>query len=367
MFVINMKGELIDPPSICTKTVGVKHRYHKEVPQNMKDHPLVSIITPTYNHEKFIGRCIGSALAQTYPSWEQIIVDDGSTDGTSGIISSYEHGDRRIRHIQQEHQGIWRLSETYNKALGLAKGELVAILEGDDFWPSWKLEKQVSAFGGEAVVMSFGKAGVVDEQERLLYIKNEKSKWLWKSRQEEKLRRLLFNNYIPACTVLCKREKLLSIGGFRQMRDAPFVDYSTWLDLGLRGEIQAIDEVLGFWRTHGKQVSALMDVGVLNGHRRCSLDCFMRLPPELKGGLTVEELENKFHLAGISYTFHSGRLKLFRREWAAAWEDFGKILRKGNPTAQIRSLVGLVCVQTHTNLEWAAPLMREYPLEASNY
>ena len=43
---------------------------------------LVSIITPTYNHEKFIGKCIGVGSAQSYPHWEQIIVDDGSNDGT---------------------------------------------------------------------------------------------------------------------------------------------------------------------------------------------------------------------------------------------------------------------------------------------
>ena len=78
---------------------------------------LVSIITPTYNHEKFIGNCIESVLAQTYPYWEQIIVDDGSNDDTGKIIASYK--DKRIKYIKQKNKGIWKLKETYNKALDI--------------------------------------------------------------------------------------------------------------------------------------------------------------------------------------------------------------------------------------------------------
>ena len=81
---------------------------------------LVSIITPTYNHEKFIGKCIESVLAQSYPHWEQIIVDDGSNDGTEEIVASYN--DERIKYIKQENKGIWRLKETYNKALKNSNG-----------------------------------------------------------------------------------------------------------------------------------------------------------------------------------------------------------------------------------------------------
>jgi len=73
----------------------------------MDARPLVSIITPTYNHQEFIAECIDSVLAQTYFEWEQIIIDDGSTDGTPRIISRYV--DKRIKYIRQENQGIWWL------------------------------------------------------------------------------------------------------------------------------------------------------------------------------------------------------------------------------------------------------------------
>ena len=63
----------------------------------MESTPLVSIITPTYNHEKFIAQCIESVLAQTYTAWEQIIIDDGSSDATKDIISKYN--DKRIKYI----------------------------------------------------------------------------------------------------------------------------------------------------------------------------------------------------------------------------------------------------------------------------
>jgi len=66
--------------------------------------PFVTIITPTYNHEKFIGQCIESVLAQTYPHWEQIIIDDGSIDHTREVVLRYR--DNRIKYVYQENLGI---------------------------------------------------------------------------------------------------------------------------------------------------------------------------------------------------------------------------------------------------------------------
>ena len=122
--------------------------------------PLVSIITPTYNHALYIGRCLESVLAQTEPRWEQIVVDDGSTDGTAEIVKHF--ADARIRYVAQPHRGISGLGDAYNLALDLARGEFVAILEGDDFWPQDKLERQLPEFEDPEVVLSWGLAAETD-------------------------------------------------------------------------------------------------------------------------------------------------------------------------------------------------------------
>ena len=121
--------------------------------------PLVSIITPTYNHEKYIGECIRSVQSQTYSNWEMLIVDDGSTDNTFSIASELAAGDSRIRVFTQKNIGIFRLSETYNFALSLSRGKYIAVLEGDDVWLPEKLSLQVTEMeADEHIDMCFGQA-----------------------------------------------------------------------------------------------------------------------------------------------------------------------------------------------------------------
>ena len=87
----------------------------KSIKEHSIKNSLVSIITPTFNHERFIGTCIENVLKQTFQNWEMIIIDDGSTDKTEYEVTKYT--DDRIRYVKQENVGIWKLSETYNKAL----------------------------------------------------------------------------------------------------------------------------------------------------------------------------------------------------------------------------------------------------------
>ena len=109
-------------------------------------HPLVSIITPTYNHEKYIAECIISVQNQIYSNWEMIIVDDGSTDRTYEIAKELASNDSRIKVFTQENKGIFKLAETYNLALQKSVGSLIAVLEGDDVWLPKKLVLQVQEF-----------------------------------------------------------------------------------------------------------------------------------------------------------------------------------------------------------------------------
>src|SRR5688500_11247566 len=114
------------------------------MPTRSADAPRVTVITPVYNAERYLGACIDSVLAQTFGDWEQIIVDDGSSDGTEAVARSYT--DARIRYLRLPHRGLSALAESYNTALREARGGVIAILEGDDVWEPHKLERQVPLF-----------------------------------------------------------------------------------------------------------------------------------------------------------------------------------------------------------------------------
>ena len=100
---------------------------------------LVSVITPVYNSEKYIGDTIESVLAQTHQNWEMIIVDDCSCDDTEAIIRSYS--DSRITyHKLDRNSGA---AEARNVALSKANGRYVAFLDADDVWKPEKLSRQL--------------------------------------------------------------------------------------------------------------------------------------------------------------------------------------------------------------------------------
>lgn len=101
--------------------------------------PLVSIILPAYNCEKYIRKTIDSLLHQTYTHFDLLIINDGSTDTTSAIIDGYT--DARIQHIRND--GNKGLIYTLNRGLELAKGKYIARIDADDICLPTRLEKQV--------------------------------------------------------------------------------------------------------------------------------------------------------------------------------------------------------------------------------
>jgi glycosyltransferase involved in cell wall biosynthesis len=101
----------------------------------MKPAPLVSVIIPAYNHERFIGPAIESVLGQTWKHLELIVIDDGSTDSTAQVVQGYD--DPRLRLYQQENQDAFN---TINRGLSLAQGDYIAILNSDDIYTLDRLE-----------------------------------------------------------------------------------------------------------------------------------------------------------------------------------------------------------------------------------
>ncbi len=101
--------------------------------------PLVSVVIPAYNHERFIGPAMDSVLNQTLDDLELIIVDDGSTDNTAEVIKGYT--DPRVSYTWQENQDAFN---TLNRGMGMARGEYISILNSDDIYTLDRLEVMVA-------------------------------------------------------------------------------------------------------------------------------------------------------------------------------------------------------------------------------
>jgi len=107
----------------------------------------VSIIMPAYNAQKYIGQAIESVICQSYQDWELIIIDDCSVDGTSDIIEKYSAIDSRIVFIKNE-TNSGSPASARNIGMKQAHGRYIAFLDSDDWWESFKLQKQIDAMKG---------------------------------------------------------------------------------------------------------------------------------------------------------------------------------------------------------------------------
>src|SRR5256885_11136720 len=106
---------------------------------------LVSVVMPFLNLAQYLGEAIESVLAQTYPSWELLLVDDGSTDGASEIARSYAaRHPERIRYLEHPGHRNRGMSASRNLGLQQSRGALVAFLDSDDVWLPEKLARQVA-------------------------------------------------------------------------------------------------------------------------------------------------------------------------------------------------------------------------------
>jgi glycosyltransferase involved in cell wall biosynthesis len=106
----------------------------------LPDNVLVSVIIPCYNAEKYIGQAIESVLNQTYRHLELIIVNDGSSDNSEGVVAHYLQVDNRIKYFAQPNQGV---SNTRNRGIEISQGQVIAFLDSDDAWEPENLEIKV--------------------------------------------------------------------------------------------------------------------------------------------------------------------------------------------------------------------------------
>ena len=152
----------------------------------------VSIIMPNYNAAAFIAASIESVLAQSYPYWELIIVDDASTDNSIASIEKFITKDIRIKLIKLSKNSGTAVAR--NKALDIAKGTFIAFLDSDDRWHPEKLTIQVRFMQQHHCALSFTSYFVVNEY-------GDQIKVL-KAKQQVSYDDLLKNNFLGCLTVM---------------------------------------------------------------------------------------------------------------------------------------------------------------------
>ena len=201
----------------------------------MKDNPLVSVIIPVYNYDRYLGEAIESVLGQAYKHLEVIVVDDGSTDRSGEVAKSF--ADRGVRYCHQVHAGI---GPARNKGVELARGDYIAFLDADDRWPLEKIERQLRAFESDpALEMVFGQA---------LQLQNGPE---WES--EVKNENLTVAGMVPGMvpgTMLIKRDAFFRVGEFLgDWKVGEFIDwYARAVALGIRSLV--LPELLLWRRIH---------------------------------------------------------------------------------------------------------------------
>lgn len=214
---------------------------------------LVSIIMPSYNTGRFIKETVESVVAQTYPNWELIIVDDCSTDHTDQIIKELLN-DTRIHYIKNEKNSGAAVSR--NRALREAKGRWIAFLDSDDLWHPEKLEKQLQFMEENGYHFSYTNYIEIDENS----ISNGKTV----TGPNKVTKRGMYNYCWVGClTVMYDAETV----GLIQIEDIKKNnDYAMWLKICQKETCYLLNETLAKYRKRTGSISNHQYIKLIKWH-----------------------------------------------------------------------------------------------------
>jgi glycosyltransferase involved in cell wall biosynthesis len=211
----------------------------------------ISVVIPVYNGDRFLPEAIESVLGQSRQDVEILLVDDGSTDGSQGVMKRYARLDKRVRFIAQENRGR---CEAANRGLEEARFDWVARLDADDVFLPRKIERQLQYLAEHPGARVIGTHGcfINEEGRRLGFIGTA-------GPFDEKDFRKFVENGVPLrfihSSVLMHRPTVLDAGGYRpEFRQVE--DTDLWNRLAEKGHLLlTVPEPLVLYRIHGRSVS----------------------------------------------------------------------------------------------------------------
>lgn len=268
-------------------------------------YPQISVIIPTYNRCDLLGKTVNSVLAQTFVDYELLVIDDGSTDNTAGLMQGYcEQYPERVKYVYQPNAGE---SVARQHGVDISRGAFLAFLDSDDLWLPEKLEKQYRFLQQQPdAAYVYCWASVIDKDGLAV-------KWpilgSLQTPETFSLEQLIQGNFIagPGSTLLLRREAYDQCGGFNpQIRYAE--DWDLCLRLGVEHAFGCICEPLvqvrlyeRGWHQRRENVSRMLRDHLL------LVESFFAIPRIQNSGLTqvkVIALANRYANAGFVHVFY---------------------------------------------------------------
>lgn len=245
--------------------------------------PLVSIVVPCYNHERFVQRCIESLLEQDYCNIELMIIDDGSCDQSvkriQSLVPACQQRFARFRFITRENMG---LVASLNESLSWVRGKYYTAIASDDVMFSDKITRLVDCLESSSnAAVAFGDALFIDENEQAIFLNPITKQKSTESHGSQsfmqvftygreinilglefgKYPTLLAGNYLPAMGCVVKTSAIKEVGGWTE--GGIVEDWDMWLKLSKKYSFTYLEEPVAYYRLHDTNTSILSSLEVL--------------------------------------------------------------------------------------------------------
>ncbi len=290
--------------------------------------PIVSIVIPTYNHAKFIGKALESVIDQTYKNWEAIVIDNNSTDNTDKVINQYN--DPRIKYLKINNDGV--IAKSRNLGIKEAKGEWIAFLDSDDWWTKDKLEICLKNIDIN-VDFIYHDLKIVYDKSRFNF---KRKKYIGRQLKKPILHDLLIS-YITKGTaignssVIIRKNILAKIRGISENKDLVAAeDFNTWARIArITNKFKYMSGKLGYYLIHDGSIQK-RDLSL--AHREA-----------INEFLNLFNYQQKLDLE-VKWKYMSGNYNKLINNHTKAKQEFIFVIKNGSIPLKFRSLLKLILI-----------------------